>query len=217
MPLEISGLSHRYGGTRALAETNLSLEKGQHCLLLEPSGSGKTTLINLICGLLRPQHGRIAICGEDIGTAGAAKADDIRRRHIGIVFQTLRLISALDLAANLSLAQRLQRGVRGRTDIDVLLDQLGIRHRVHAKPHQLSQGEAQRAAIARALIARPALLVADEPTSALDDANMQRVARLLLESAERTGATLLIATHDERLRQLIPNVVNLSPAREAAA
>ncbi|MBV7257596.1 ATP-binding cassette domain-containing protein [Pacificimonas sp. WHA3] len=211
MVLEIRGLAHDYFSGTALSQIDLSLGKGQHSLLLGPSGSGKTTLINLICGLLTPQCGTIRICGEDMGAARGSEADDIRRRHVGIVFQTLRLVSALSLFDNLLLAQRLQRGGKDPATARALVAALGIEHRIKARPAELSQGEAQRAAIARALVGEPALLVADEPTSALDGENMRRVADLLLENAERTGTTLLIATHDERLKDVMPNVVELTP------
>lgn len=145
-----------------------------------------------------------------------AAADGLRRRYFGIVFQTLRLVSALTVRANLALAQKIQTGANDPALIDRTLDRLGIAHRADARPHALSQGEAQRAAIARALVVRPAILVADEPTSALDNANAERVARLLVELADETGASLIIATHDERLRPHFPRTLTLADGRLAA-
>ncbi len=216
MLLTIDGVSYSYADHAVLTNFSLRLDRGQHTLLLGPSGSGKTTLINLIAGLLMPQSGSIAIEGEAMTNRGAVARDNLRRRRIGIIFQTLRLVSALGLRANLELAQRLSGHGRDPALIDALLERLGINQRSHARPRDLSQGEAQRAAIARSLVGKPDLLIADEPTSALDDANMERVARLLIETADANGSTLLIATHDARLRAFIPNAVALNSLKTAA-
>lgn len=216
MLLAIDGLSCRYADHVVFDNFSLALKRGQHSLLLGPSGSGKTTLINLITGLLTATSGTILIAGEAMSGATASARDDLRRRRIGIIFQTLRLVSALDLRANLELAQKLSGHGRDKALIDNLLERLGIAHRAHAQPRALSQGEAQRAAIARALVGKPDLLIADEPTSALDDANMDRVGRLLIETADANESTLLIATHDNRLRALIPDTITLTPLKLAA-
>ncbi|MDP9421871.1 MAG: ATP-binding cassette domain-containing protein [Pseudomonadota bacterium] len=217
MLLAIDNISYGYGGAApVLAGFSLRLTSGQHSLLLGPSGSGKTTLINLIAGLLTPQSGSIIIAGESMSAAGPTARDDLRRRRIGIVFQSLRLVSAIDLRGNLALAQRLSGRGRDVAAIDALIERLGISHRAKAHPRDLSQGEAQRAAIARALVGKPDLLIADEPTSALDDANMERVARLLIDTANANGSTLLIATHDARLRAFIPETIALDRLKQAA-
>jgi len=208
--LGIEAVEMAYGGRTVLHNISFQLAAGEHAVLVGPSGSGKTTLVNLVCGLLTPDRGQIYIVGERIDDARAALRDDIRRRRIGIVFQTLRLVSALDVRGNLLLAQKLAGRPRDGRSVDSLLDRLGLTHRAGARPRELSQGEGQRAAIARALIAEPDLLVADEPTSALDDVNAERVARLLLDTAEEKRATLLIATHDARVKALIPRHVPLT-------
>ena len=203
MHLTASDLGKSYGGRSVLASVSFTLAAGERALLLGPSGSGKSTLLNLLCGLQRPDSGRV--------TLGDAPIDDgVRRRHFGIVFQSLRLVSALSLRANLALAQKLQTGSSDPARIDALMGRLGIAHRAHARPHELSQGEAQRAAIARALVVRPAILIADEPTSALDAANAAAVAGLLGELALETGAALLVATHDERLRPYFARTLTLA-------
>jgi len=215
--VEIENVAFAHAGVPVLRDFNLQIAGGQHHLLLGPSGSGKSTLLNLICGFLSPDAGVISIAGEAISVPGEARRDAIRRRHIGVVFQTLRLVSALDLVANLQLAARLAGRPATRDDAMALLDRLGLKNKARSLPRMLSQGEAQRGAIARALIARPRLLVADEPTSALDDRNTQIIARLFRELAEAEGATLLIATHDARLREWVPNSVELAPTMELAA
>lgn len=209
MQLTATDLAKSYDRRPVLTGVTFRLQPGERALLLGPSGSGKSTLLNLLCGLQRADSGRV--------TLGDAPIDDaVRRRHFGIVFQTLRLVSALSLRGNLALAQKLQTGGNDPALIDALLDRLGIAHRARARPHELSQGEAQRAAIARALVVRPAILVADEPTSALDAANAARVAEMLLDLARENGATLIVATHDDRLRPHFPRTLSLHEGRLAA-
>jgi putative ABC transport system ATP-binding protein len=214
--LAITGLSHSFVAQPIFSGFDFSQDSGEHTLLIGPSGSGKTTLINLVAGLLTPDVGTIAIDDEPMGSAKPVARDDLRRRKIGIIFQTLRLVSALSVTANLRLSQRLAGSPTDDAQIAALLDAVGIAHRAHAKPRQLSQGEAQRAAIARALVGKPRLLIADEPTSALDDANAERIGRLLIDTANANGSTLLIATHDMRLKSLIPRAITLTPAIEQA-
>jgi putative ABC transport system ATP-binding protein len=210
--LEIAGLRHGYGERILFDQLDLALHRGEHRLLLAPSGTGKTTLINLVAGLLTPDAGEIRIVGESMSAASPTRRDAIRRRHIGVIFQTLRLVSALSVRANLRLAQRLAGQARDDAAIERLLAAVGLTARAHDKPRRLSQGEMQRGAIARALVGRPALLIADEPTSALDDANAERIGRLLLETADANGSTLLIATHDARLQAFIPTALHLAPS-----
>ncbi|WP_347303117.1 ATP-binding cassette domain-containing protein [Croceibacterium sp. TMG7-5b_MA50] len=214
--LEIEGLHHTYDGVSVLRDFSFLALRGQHSLLLGPSGSGKTTLINLIAGLLSVQEGTIRIGGEPmVGTA--ASRDRLRRQRVGIIFQTLRLVEALPVSANLRLAQKLAGRPQDDAEIAGLLAEVGLSHRAHARPRALSQGEAQRAAVARALVARPDLLIADEPTSALDDANAEKIAQLLVTTADAHGSTLLIATHDARLRAHIDNALVLRPMIEERA
>lgn len=215
--LDIRDLGKTYAGRPVLSGVSFRIDPGERALLLGPSGSGKSTLLNCMCGLQRPDAGAVMLGKAVLASPGSmAAADNLRRRHFGIVFQNLRLVSALSVRGNLALAQKLQTGASDTALIDRTLDRLGIAHRADARPHALSQGEAQRAAIARALVVRPAILVADEPTSALDQANAEIVARLLVELADETGASLIIATHDERLRPHFPRTLTLAEGRLAA-
>jgi len=207
--LSISGLRRSYGDGPILDGFDLELNKGDHTLILGASGSGKTTLINLICGLLSPEAGEITVCDQSISQAKATERDRIRREYIGFVPQQVRLVSALTLEQNLRLAQKLAGSGPDEDAIKKIVSDVGLSHRINAKPRQLSQGEAQRGAIARALIANPALLIADEPTAALDDANAERVVQLFLEAADAQGSTLLIATHDLRLKDHFKNSITL--------
>jgi putative ABC transport system ATP-binding protein len=207
--VEARGLSHVRDGRTVLAIGDWQLQPGAHALLLGPSGSGKSTFINIVAGLLTPSHGSVSVAGETMSALSPAGRDDLRRRTIGLVFQTLRLIPALSVAGNLALAQKLATGRVDDGEIARLIDRVGLSHRARARPRQLSQGEGQRAAIARALVTRPRLLVADEPTSALDDANAGKMIDLVFETAEATGATLLVATHDGRIAHRFANRLDL--------
>lgn len=216
MSLKLENLTLSHGTRPVLSAFSLALEQGAQVLLLGPSGSGKTTLMHAVCGLLSPSSGSVFVGGEQMSGLPQAGRDALRRKRIGIVFQTLRLVSALSVRDNLALAQKLAGHKRDDAEIDKLLTRLGIPHCANAKPERLSQGEAQRAAIGRALAAKPQLLVADEPTSALDDDNAEAVVKLLLESAKAQGSTLLIATHDGRLKAAVPHVVHLKAIGQVA-
>lgn len=207
--METRGLSHVRDGRTVMQIGDWQLQPRAHALLLGPSGSGKTSFINIATGLLTPSHGSIQIAGQPMSALPPASRDALRRQTIGLVFQTLRLIPALSVSANLALAQQLALGRVDAAEIDRLIARVGLSHRAHARPRQLSQGEGQRAAIARALATRPRLLVADEPTSALDDANAAAMIDLMFETADATGATLLVATHDGRIAHRFANRLNL--------
>ncbi|MBB6226587.1 putative ABC transport system ATP-binding protein [Polymorphobacter multimanifer] len=215
--VQLAGLAHSIAGKPVMAIGDWQQTSGDHALVLGPSGSGKTTLINAITGLITPSSGSVHIDGEPMSALPASARDALRRRTIGLVFQTLRLIPALSVRQNLALAQHIAHGKHDAAAIESLIARVGLAHRIDARPRTLSQGEGQRAAIARALITRPRLVVADEPTSALDDANALAMIDLLFETAAATGATLLVATHDTRIQSRFATVLTLrSPARAAA-
>jgi len=213
MELSVAGVGLSYDGQPVLENVSFKLEGQGKALLLGPSGSGKSSLINVITGLQTPNACTVTLGDRLVSGTGG---DDVRRRSMGIIFQTLRLVSALSVRANLLLAQRLQTGAQDKVLVDTTLEQLGIADRSEARPFELSQGEAQRAAIARALVVKPALIIADEPTSALDAANTERVAKLLLQVAEQASASLLVATHDDRLKPYFERSMVLSDGSLAA-
>ncbi|MBL8522521.1 MAG: ATP-binding cassette domain-containing protein [Betaproteobacteria bacterium] len=212
MQVELSGLRAGYGGRVVLALDALSIADGEHTLVLGPSGCGKTTLLNILCGIDVPVSGSVTVSNVRLDTLSVSQRDHFRGRQIGLVMQRLHLIPALTVEGNLRLAQKLAGFKTDDTHIRGTLASLGIADKLTAQPRQLSQGEAQRVAIARAVINRPALILADEPTSALDDGSCDSAIDLLFSQAKSCGATLIVATHDQRIKPRFSRVLQLSKA-----
>lgn len=196
-------------GGPELAFPDILCEQAEQCLLLGQSGSGKTTLLQLLGGLRKPNAGKVIIGDTAINQLSPGALDRFRGRRLGIIFQTPHFVRALSVEENLLLAQRLAGHPPDRKRVGALLERLGITHKAGSRPDQLSVGEQQRVAIARALVNRPLLILADEPTSALDDVNAEQVVALLSEQATVDGATLLIVTHDQRLKDHFPKQIHL--------
>ena len=224
MSVVIENLSFSYDGPPPVDFTiaDLRLEVGQSYLLLGPSGSGKSTLLNLLAGVLRPKTGRLHIAGQDLSAISAAKMDRFRGEHIGFVFQTLNLIPWLSTRDNIALAlafapqrrQRLLGSVHGA--VDDLMQRLNLDASLAAKPAaELSVGQQQRVAAARALSGAPDLILADEPSSALDDANTQQFFELLLNGFDRSRQTLLVVSHDTRLTAHFDHVLSVSDVMQS--
>ena len=184
-------------------------QKGEHWLLLGDSGSGKTTLLQLLAGLRTPSSGEVLIGDTMMTSLSHAALDKFRGQHVGIVFQQSYFIESLNVEENLVLAQGLAGKSIDKQKIRNLLQRLGISDKLKSRTQRLSQGEQQRVAIARALVNEPAVILADEPTSALDDKNTQEVIALLEEQAELAHATLLLVTHDARLKDYFPKQIVL--------
>lgn len=188
---------------------DIELAPGKNLLVLGESGIGKTTLLHLLAGLLQPKSGSVELMGTMLHELSSARLDRFRGRHIGLVFQRPHFVQALSIQENLALVQYLAGKPQDKKRIREVLDGLGIGHKLREKPHHLSQGEQQRAAIALAVINNPQLILADEPTSSLDDKNSAKVAALLKEQASATGAQLVIITHDQRLKDQFQNTLLL--------
>ncbi len=178
-------------------------------LILGESGRGKTTFLHLLAGMLRPSGGRIVIDNTSIDSLGGAELDKFRGIHIGIVFQTAHFVESLSVLDNLILPQFLAGRRQDKERALQLLDRLNLGSKAHVKPLRLSVGEQQRVAIARAVINKPSIILADEPTSALDDHNANQVIDLLEGQASETGASLIIVTHDKRLKDRFSKQVTL--------
>lgn len=203
-------LSFHYNATTALRFPDFAVRAGEHCLLLGDSGSGKTTLLHLLGGLLRNYTGSLKVDNTELSTLSEAALDRFRARHVGFIFQRNHLITALSVEKNLSLASFLAGVSVDEHRIDEVLSELGLKDKRKNSVTQLSQGQAQRVAIARAVLNKPSIIFADEPTSALDDKNCDRVIRLLLDVAAQSKSTLVVATHDQRLKDTITSQVKLN-------
>lgn len=198
--IAVQGLQHRYGAATVLSLDDWRVAAGDHVLILGASGSGKTTLLAILAGLLRPSAGRVEVAGEDLGRLSGPARDRFRGRRIGFVPQKLHLVASLSAADNLLLAQYMAGVPQDRARVREVLAAVGLADRLDARPAQLSHGQAQRVAVARALVNRPQLVLADEPTANLDDAHCERTLDLLETQARLGGATLVIATHDQRAK-----------------
>ncbi len=212
--VSLDGVTCRYGNAAStpLRMPDVKIARGVHTLLLGPSGSGKTTLINCIAGLQAAETGTVVVNNVDVSTLSAAARDQFRAATVGLVMQRLHLISAMSVRRNLALARTLAGKPADAGLISHLAAELGIAHKLDCYPRELSQGEAQRAAIARALVNQPVLMLADEPTSALDDKSCAAAINLLFTQAKTHGATLLVATHDARIKSAFAQVVELGDA-----
>ena len=193
-------LKFSYDDNNQFEFPDINCASGEHWLLLGQSGSGKTTLLHLLAGMLHPTFGKIEVGETDISKLSAGALDRFRGNNVGIVFQKPHFLRALTIGENLALAQKLAGQPIDYQRINSLLNRLNIGDKIDKKPNKLSQGEQQRASIARAVINRPSLILADEPTSALDDINTNEVINLLEEQAAEVNAGLLIVTHDSRLK-----------------
>lgn len=207
--LGLKGLRQKYGAQTVLALDRFEAAAGEHWLVLGASGSGKTTFLNLAAGLLPATEGVVEVGGEDIAKLMGGARDRWRGRTVGVVPQKLHLVPSLTVAQNLELATWLAGMARNPGRALSLLDELGLRDKASSRPAQLSHGQAQRVAVARAVMNRPKLLLADEPTSNLDDAACAAALDLLQSQARACGATLVVATHDQRAKARFEKVLQL--------
>jgi ABC-type lipoprotein export system ATPase subunit len=201
----IENLKHAYDGTEVLDVPGWSAEQGAHWLVIGLSGSGKTTLLHALAGILRPTAGSVSVAGQDLTALRPGDLDRFRGQHIGIVLQRLHLVPSLTVLKNLLLAQYLAGVPQDRARVREVLASLDVAGKADGYPHELSFGQAQRVAVARAVVNRPKLLLADEPTSNLDDERCAQAYGLLESQARACGATLVIATHDQRIKARMSN------------
>jgi putative ABC transport system ATP-binding protein len=198
--ISVRSLAHRYGAAEALRLPEWKVAQGERWLVLGPSGCGKTTLLHIVAGLVRPSEGQVEVAGESLDKLAGGRLDRWRATTVGIVLQALHLVKHLSVRDNLRLAQYLAKAPQDDARIDDTLGALGVAAKSARRPSELSQGEQQRVAIARAGVNRPKLVLADEPTANLDEASAATVVDLLAEQAARYGATLVVATHDARVK-----------------
>ncbi|MGO9056592.1 MAG: ATP-binding cassette domain-containing protein [Candidatus Binataceae bacterium] len=217
--IHATGVSHHYGAgathRQILFDINLEVEPGAIVILTGPSGSGKTTLLTLVGGLRAAQAGSLKVLGEELNGASQHRLGLVRRR-IGYIFQAYNLLAALTAGQNvemgLTLDHRLCRRA-ARRQAAAALEAVGLGHRVDHRPHQLSGGEKQRVAVARALVRDPSLILADEPTAALDRQAGREVVEIMRRLAKERGAAMVMVTHDNRILDLADRIVGLEDGR----
>lgn len=200
--LQVNGLE-KYFGARgqvytALDGVSLDVDKGEYVGIMGPSGAGKTTLLNLISTIDRPSAGQIVLDGQDIGRLRGRKLAAFRQEKLGFMFQEYNLLDTLTLGENIALALTIggEAGTQVAAKVQSVAEQLGIGRLLDKFPYQVSGGERQRAAAARAMVKQPALLLADEPTGALDSRSSQMLLETLQDLNRQLGATILMVTHD---------------------
>lgn len=208
LAIDIEGLAFAWSDGRPVLDVpRFEVRRGERVFLRGPSGSGKSTLLGIVSGVLAAKRGRVRVLGEDLGSLSGARRDEFRAAHIGLVFQMFNLLPYLSVIENVLLPARFSAARRARAQPDPvseakrLLDELGIATTSSpARPvTELSIGQQQRVAVARALLGRPELVIADEPTSALDSDARDSFLRLLMAECSATGAALLFVSHDTAL------------------
>lgn len=211
--LQVSNVTKRYGtgATEVVAvdDVSLSVAPGEIVLIMGPSGSGKTTLLSMLGALLKPTQGEIHLNGDLISTLAENRLPDIRLRQFGFIFQDFNLLSALTALENVAIVAELAGAKNGtaRKKATALLTDLGLGERLHFLPEKLSGGEKQRVAIARALVNDPAMILADEPTANLDSKIGHEIMRLLRKIAKEQGRSVVIVSHDQRIKDIADRVL----------
>jgi putative ABC transport system ATP-binding protein len=217
--LQLTGLTKGYplpngGAHRVVEVAEFSLAAGAQLALRGESGSGKTTFLHLIAGILAPDTGHITLDGRDLATLGEAGRDRVRAETIGYIFQTFNLLQGHTVLENVELGMAFGRGV-DRGHATALLQRVGLGEKLNHFPRQLSTGQQQRVAVARALANHPKLVLADEPTGNLDRKNSREALALIREVCRENGAALLLVSHDEEVLQQFEQVQDFSVLNQA--
>lgn len=213
--LSVEGVNVTHGvgnaSMRALCDVSLLFPTGSLTLVMGPSGSGKTTLLSVLGCLLVPNEGSVFVNGRDVTTATEEERTTIRRDELGFVFQAFRLFDSLTAIENVTLSAEIagEKGEQTFAKAEQCLDMLNMADKKHLKPAEMSGGEKQRVAIARALMRDPKILLADEPTASLDSKAGMLIAGILQEIAQEQKRTVVVVSHDERLRDFATRVVCL--------
>ena len=205
MLFKILNLEFKLKAKSILKKIDFTIEKNKHLLILGSSGCGKTTLINLMTGLLKPSSGEIFFEDKNYSLLSDQELDNLRSENFGLIFQKLHLIKHLNIEQNISLAKNKSHSL----NINELINDLGLFGRNKQIAKNLSVGESQRVAIARGIANNPKVIFADEPTSALDELNTKKVIELLFTQAKKTYATLIISSHDYRIKKYFSNILEM--------
>jgi ABC-type lipoprotein export system ATPase subunit len=201
------------GRTEVLRVPSLELKAGQQVALRGESGLGKTTLLHLIAGILEPDSGQVVVGGTSVTGRSEAQRDRFRAERLGYIFQTFNLLQGLTALENVLLGLAFGKGADKVAGLEAL-ERVGLAHRAHYFPRQLSTGQQQRVAVARALANRPCLILADEPTGNLDAAHGRKVVDLLREAAADLGSALLVASHDPQVLEAFEEVLDLAQVNQ---
>jgi putative ABC transport system ATP-binding protein len=191
------------------------VEKGDQVALFGPSGSGKSTFLHVLAGLLSVTRGKVAVCGHSLERMSEAERDHFRSQYIGYIYQNFNLLQGYTALENVLMGMTFSPRKSDREEAKHLLDEVGLSHRLHYYPSQMSSGEQQRVAVARALANRPQVLLADEPTASLHPVNKEDVLRLLRGICERYGCTLVLVTHEREIIALFEKTVTFLEFNQA--
>ncbi len=209
--IDITGITKSFGSLQVLKGIDLHIEKGEIVSIVGPSGAGKTTLLQIIGTLDQPDEGSVSVDGIETNRLSSNKLSDFRNRHLGFVFQFHQLLPEFTAIENIMIPAYIA-GVKpkdARLRAEELLEFMGLSDRATHKPNELSGGEKQRVAVARALVNNPAVVLADEPSGSLDTKNKEELHRLFFELRDKFGQTFVIVTHDETLATLTDRTIHL--------
>lgn len=205
MILELKNIDYIIDKKQILKKKSAKIIQGKHLLIHGPSGSGKTTFMNIMAGLLKPTSGSVIYKDTNYEKLSTYEKDNLRFTNFGFIFQKIHLIGHLNIEQNIAIAQNKNK----RERINELMIGLGLYDKRKQKARDLSVGESQRVAIARGVVNNPEIVFADEPTSALDDLNTQQVMKLIFSQVSKTKATLIVSTHDHRIKKLFNNLMEI--------
>lgn len=209
--ISLNNITKSFGSLQVLKGISLDIQRGEVVSIVGPSGAGKTTLLQIIGTLDRPDAGTVCVDSVDVTTLSSKKLADFRNRHIGFVFQFHQLLPEFTAIENIMIPAYIAGTSRkaARQRAEELLQFMGLTDRAHHKPNELSGGEQQRVAVARALMNQPAVILADEPSGSLDSKNKEELHQLFFDLRDQYGQTFVIVTHDEQLAALTDRTIHL--------
>lgn len=213
--IEIKGLTKSFGSLQVLKGIDLRIEKGEIVSIVGPSGAGKTTLLQILGTLDKPDSGSVVVDGIETSTLSTNKLSEFRNTHLGFVFQFHQLLPEFTAVENIMIPAYIagMKPKETRNRAEELLEFMGLSDRATHKPNELSGGEKQRVAVARALMNNPAVILADEPSGSLDSKNKEELHKLFFELRDKFGQTFVIVTHDETLATLTDRTIHLKDGR----